>query len=897
MSAALVPGTVQARPKVEAPRGGARLVERPRLIRMLRAGAPRRLSLLRAPAGFGKTALAVQWQRVLVSEGVPVAWVNLDGTDRDPAVFLGGLLDAVRVAAPELAPPPRAGDSPEERRHVLAAWANQLIEAGRELVLVLDGWDVVDGTEAERVLDFLVRFAPNLHLVVTARTCSVPVGRLQVEGALTEIGADALRFRAEETAELLRGVLGAGVPGEAEVRTLHRRTGGWIAALALAAAPLRGNPAAVVDLSGVRRALDDYLDENVLCGLPDHLVEFLATTSVCDRINGELAAAVSGRPDGAALLAEVERRELFLRPLDSRGDWFHYERVFADHLGQRLRRGLPGRAEACHEAAADWYARHGLVAEAVRHALSAHRDDRAAELLDEQALRLVEDGGAGTLLRLAERVRPRPLPRLELALAWANLLLQRPAPARLAVRSARACAGTEAGSDAAAAVAAEADVVEACLDAQEDRLEGLAGRLARCLATPERHRPWVVAFAGAVRAYGAVRSGGPPAEREGTVPVASIRAPAEAVAEAYGRCVDGYAATLRLDLAAARRAYRDARRIALDHGGPRSAPARLAAAMLGSLSYEHGELDTAAALLEEAAGRGGVSGPVEFLIATSVTLAKVRAARGDLAGAWQALDDGAATAHRGGLNRLSAAVVDERIRLHLRLADHAGARRVAEDSSYSFGDPVTPDDTLALARLLRAIGNVEDAEQVLAFSLAEFAGVGHRHAEALVRVELAHLRWAAEQPREALDVLVPAVALGARAGLRRSFVDGGPVLRRMIGELAEDRRLRRWPERYPPVPLEYLVGLVEACRADAEVFGGSREPARGPVPGEPALTTREIHILRLLDSGLSNKEIARQTAVSTNTVKWYLKGIFAKLGVTRRQESVSEARRRGILRS
>ncbi|WP_281690613.1 LuxR C-terminal-related transcriptional regulator [Pseudonocardia thermophila] len=887
------------------------LVSRDRLISLLRSGRNKRLALIHAPAGFGKTTLAVQWLRVLRSEGVPVAWLSLDRDDNDAVWFLSNLITAVRRVEPAL-----AGElidlleerSQDVRRYVLTELVNQIAEYRRPLAIVFDDWHLIDDPDAAAALDFLLNAGPdNLHLVITSRTRAPAIGRLKVRNQVTEVDATLLRFDRQESAEFLLGINALALDNEA-VNQLWTSTDGWVAALQLASLSLRNSddPGALIrGFSGRHHSIGDYLAENVLDALPEDLLDFLLTTSICDRLCGDLAAAVSGQPRGQALLEELERRDMFLRPLDDNREWFRYHHLFAGYLRKRLERDHADRIVTLHRTASAWFADHGLLSEAVTHALAAGNDTGAVDLVERQAMHMVEHSRMATLLGLVNKLPtelPLGRPKLQIAIAWANCLLQRARPAQTALDHVRAAIGS-ATDEESVDLLGEADVLQACIDIYGDRIDRAAALVDRYLVPDPPYRSWLVAVSANIRAFVDIhtfRYGTAQERQRWANPFhATTTGPFAGV---YGRCFAGLAALAQLNLVGAQRLYEEAVALARGSAGQHSHAARLAGALLGRLHYERGDADTAERLLEGCHELGAESGVAEFLIATFTTLARIKALRGDPEKAWSLLDEGHEAATQLALPRLAAAVDDERVRMHLALGDVGRAESVlARQGEVPRGyDGITMavrHHHLGMrAQLLSAKGDHDGARSLLTDVLDESRAVGWRYAETIARIDLAGVHAVVGDTATAVRTLVPALVVSAQAGLIRSVVDRSPALLKIIADLRDAARCRRWPADLPEVPFDYLSRLLATARSTVQPGTPAVIVGCADHPGaEEPLNAREIEILRLVDLGLSNKEIARKLGVTINTVKWYLKNICTKLGVARRTESVREARRRHIL--
>jgi serine/threonine-protein kinase PknK len=900
--------------KFQAPTYDDGLVQRERLITLLREGRSRRLTLIHAPAGFGKTTLAVQWLRVLRDDDVPVAWLSLDRDDNDVAWFVSHLVESIRRVDQSL--PGELVDvleqpSEDVPRYVLTELINHVAGQGRSLAVVLDDWHVIGDPDTVSALDFLLEAGPpNLHLIITSRTRSPAIGRLRVDNQVTEVDATQLRFDHSESADFLLGL--NALPLDAnDIRQLWSSTDGWVAALQLATLSLRGSqdPSAMIQaFSGRHHSIGDYLAENVLDALAPDLLDFLLTTSVCDRLCGDLAAAVSGQRKGQALLEELERRDLFLRPLDDEREWFRYHHLFAAYLQRRLERDQPERVEALHRTAAEWFTEHGLIAEAVTHALAAGDSSGALDLVESHAMDLVEDSHMATLLRLVDKLPTALLPSrpaLQLAVAWANCLLQRPEPAQAALDHVRAAIKDD-GEGGSATLAGEADILQACIDVYRDRIDRAPDLVAPYLDLTSTARPFLIAVAGNIQTFVDIHSFAYDVALQRQRSIAPFHEAAGGpFAGVYGLCFGGLAAFALLDLTTAERMYQQAFDLACRTAGPRSHAARLAGSLLGQLRYERDDMDGAEQLLEACHELGAESGVVDFMIPTYVTLARIKALRGDLEGAWALLDEGGDAAAELRLPRLQAAIQHERVQIHLALGETERANDVAAYVESDLPLDVTGGVDAAIrhhlltlrARTMAAAGRLDHALELAAEVLRDVEQAHQPHAEVVARLELAAVQFIAGQADRGAETAIPALVTASQAGLVRSVLDVGPSALRIVSELRDAQRRQRWPEGMPDVRADYLARLLSTAHADAgrAAFPVIDRPIeRRPMPEEP-LNAREVDILRLLERGLANKEIARNLGLTINTVKWYLKNIYVKLGVTRRGESVAEARRRRIL--
>jgi LuxR family maltose regulon positive regulatory protein len=417
--------------KLSPPPLARHTIERSGLVhRMTDAIATGRHLLVSAPTGFGKTTLLAQCAAHLAQVGQATAWLTLDSDDDDVRHLLRGLLAAVGRVMPEVGAQAgaalRDGRSVTSARGPLTALLNEL--DGRRLVVVVDDCPSVTAPTAHDALGFLLRHAPTgVSLVVAGRTAPpIPLGLLRARGRLRDIGPDDLRFDADEAEGLLARVTGHDLPARV-IDALHDKTQGWAAALQLAALSLEGLEGAdevdafMAAFSGEHRHVVDYLTEEVLAHLPADVLDFLLRTCVLDRLTAPLCDQLTGRDDSADVLARLERANLFLLPLDGSRRWYRYHPLFADVLRAHHRTGSHDGIATLHLRAADWFAAHGMPAEAIHHALAADDVDRAAGLVERSFLAVGLRGDAGTVLSWLRRL-PAGLAqrRVGLCLAYAG---------------------------------------------------------------------------------------------------------------------------------------------------------------------------------------------------------------------------------------------------------------------------------------------------------------------------------------------------------------------------------------------------------------------------------------------------------------------------------------------
>ncbi|ORV61493.1 hypothetical protein AWC03_09895 [Mycobacterium europaeum] len=767
------------------------LVPRDRLMALLRAAGRRRLILLYAPSGYGKTTLVAQWRAELTASGVAVAWLTVDDDDNNVVWFLAHLLAAIRRVRPALAEPleqivEQRGD--EATRYVLTSLIDAIDEAGEPVTLVIDDWQRVSDAQTGDALRFLIGHGgDHLQIIVTSWSrAGLPLSKLRVRDELVEIDCEKLRFDADEARSLLNETVGLQLAGS-DVAALTASTDGWVAGLQMAKLSLRGggDPGALVSrMSGESEEVGEFLAENVLDILDPQLVDFMMATSITERICGELASVLAGVDGGHAMLEDIERRGLFLRHIDHEPQWFRYHQMFAGFLGRRLERDNPGRHHDLHRAASVWFAEHGYISEAVDHALAAGETARAVDLVEDIETRsLINQSRMTTFLGLVEKLPPQLVttrPLLQLAMSWANILLHRTQATEVALdRFAAAIAKADLPEARRAELSLESSVVRAVAEIYADRIEGLEDLLAEVMSRAHELRPVLPQAAATALAFAAIhRFDFPTAQRllEWAEP---FNEQVGAVGAVYARSWAGIAARQQLDIPLALRRFREA----FETGtavGPHSYAARIAGAVLGEMLYETDELDEAAELLEESYHLGPEGGGVDYLVARYVVGAKIKAVQDDREAAVDRLDAGMAVADRLRLPRLAAAITHERIRLGLPI-DPAEADRLRAGGDIPHGADgiaiLTAElDAASGIRLLARSHASEDRDEACRRAGALLAGIdpATRPLAALqARLLLVETLTAARRAADAHDDIAAVRALCTEHGLPRLLIDAG----------------------------------------------------------------------------------------------------------------------------
>ena len=390
--------------KLYVPRLRPSLVPRPHLIEKLNQGLHRKLTLISAPAGFGKTTLVSEW---IAGGERPFAWLSLDERDSELTRFLTYFIAALQTLSPEIGKRVSGmleSPQPPPTEAILTALLNEIAAIPQEFALVLDDYHVVDAPPVDQALTFLLEhLPPQMHLVITTREDpNLPLARLRVRGQLTELRATDLRFSRNEAAAFLKQVMGLDL-SEADIAALEARTEGWIAGLQMAALSMQGQQDAtdfIQSFTGSHRFVLDYLVEEVLHQQPESVQKFLLQTAVLKQMTGPLCNALTGDNDSQEILESLEHANLFLVPLDNERRWYRYHHLFAELLRQRLQQSAEADDIAdLHIRASQWYEANGQELEAFHHAAAANDVERAARLIEGDGLPLYYQGEATPVRR------------------------------------------------------------------------------------------------------------------------------------------------------------------------------------------------------------------------------------------------------------------------------------------------------------------------------------------------------------------------------------------------------------------------------------------------------------------------------------------------------------------
>jgi LuxR family maltose regulon positive regulatory protein len=891
--------------KILPPRSAPGMIDRPRLIDLISQVQIRRLTVIKAAAGFGKTCLAADWAERLRRSGNSVAWLSLDDDDDEPSRFLFSVAQVLQKVCASV------GESALGLIHeifllrpqtIVSTLINNLADVDDEVYLFLDDYQWVTHRGIHDAMSFLLRNAPpNLHVVITTRSePPLPLARLRAQNQLLEIDGSALRFDFDEMRQFLeQEKLGGLTP--AELSTLQEKTEGWPAVMRIivATSSLSGQKFGhyVPRLTGVSRPINSYLSE-MLGSLPEDTVQFMLRTAVLDRLSAPLCQAVTGERSSQDLLRFIADKQLLLTPLDQEGVWYRFHALLSGYLRHRLDAEFPDEVPELHRRAYRWYSGQELWMDAVQHATAAGDKKQAIGWIERCAMVLVKRGDLLPLLGW-QRLLPTELMRsqmeVRLAIAWGMALAMRFEEAlQLVAEIEHDGVGAPKMEEA---FQCECDTIRAVALAVSDDSQAAGSLAAACLARRPSD-PWTANVASNVARFAHWRGGDLVSFYAAPwTPFSDDDNRRNVFATVYRLCLQGLVEFDQLRPAEAERHYLEAMRIAEQHVGSSSVATSLPASLLAQIRSDQGRFDEAEDLIIDRIPIIDATGMLECVLQAYLALVRVARHRGNVGRCHALLEHADDLGQARGWGRLVAAVLLERLRVYRaegRIAEaSACVARLAQlaveypASSRCAWSDIHDYAALAHASLASAQHRFEDSVAILR-RLHQQALAAPRHYVALrLATQLSVALLGANQSAEALNIFRRVLAVAAPVELSGPVLDGGPEVLTLLLRFRDNAMQSVRVHELQP----FANDLIARGR---EYYPSEPSQGRDSAIADP-LTPRESSVLELLSEGQSNKDVARALGIAPETVKSHVKSIFEKLGVERRTQAVSRARGLGLI--
>jgi len=893
-----------------------------------------RLTLVSAPAGYGKTTLVSRW---LIETEVPSAWLTLDESENDPIRFLQYFLAALHKIVPEiriemldLLQGTQLSQFDVLMNFLINETAGYTAAAAAEPILVLDDFHVIS---AQPVLDMLAYFIehmpPAMHIILLSRADPpLPLSRLRARNQLLEIRVEQLRFTAEEIRVFLNEVMGLELVA-ADLAALQTRTEGWIAGLQLAALSMQGCSdihSFVSAFTGSHAYIMDYLTEEVLKTQPEQVGLFLLQTSILDRMCAPLCDEITkahpgessqdlrgGRTYGAEvnpliqtgsssfilhpsaldssfILDLLARSNLFLIPLDETRTWFRYHRLFQDVLQRRLEARFPGQLPELHMRASQWYEQNEFIHEAIQHAQLAGDRDRTTHLIEQYGCLMLMRNEVNTLMKWLDAIEPYAPARPWLAVqkAWVLLLTGSPERAEQTI---------QAGEQLAAALepTSEVRIIQGSFAAARAHLANLQGKTALAADFARRaleYLPDSSDFSCSLRSVATSILGDASWINGNLDEARQAYTDAIQIGQAAGNphmvvISKTSLATISLEqgqLHQAARIYAETLQMVTGLDGPDSPFAGKIYFGLSSVFYEWNRLEEASEYIQKSIRLSQRWGDLDLQTASYVVAALLEHANRNLERAQDAMQAAEQLAREHKLfPRWSIWIESSLARLWIAQGNLEDAFRLIQGSGIPAGSAVLGEPAwdieipymqegafLSLARLFLAQGSCE-AALAISVRLLDVAEKARRTGRVIETLILQALAFQEKQElRQALAVLERAIRLAEPEGSMRVFLDEGEPMARLLYQARTHR-----------IGSGFAAELLSSINAAP---GISRPEAQQLI--EP-LSARELEVLRLIEAGFSNQEIAEKFVISVKTVKRHISNLYAKLGVKSRTQAVA----------
>lgn len=895
----------------------------------------RKVTLVSAPAGFGKTTCIGEWANML--DHWQVAWLSLEPLDDDPVRFVACFLAALQKVDANLGQQIdavlRSGQLPPGEV-ICTALLNDILKLESRFLLILDDFHFIQDQYILQVMQqLLVSIPPALHLVlITREDPPLPLARLRANNQLTEIRAKDLRFTRQDVDRFLNEVMGLSL-SQADIAALEDKTEGWVAGLQLAAIAMqspvsargRANPSSfIAALSGSSRFILSYLTEQVLNQQPEEIQHFLLETSILDKLNGDLCAAVSGRSDSQVLLEQLYKQNLFLIPLDEERQWYRYHHLFSGLLRDLQSAFQQDKVVELHNRASLWFAQAGMANDAIQHALSAENYAMAVDLLERHALELIMQGYAKTVngwVQALPEVWVSKSPKTHLAFAWALLLRGAYAQASKYLEQLRATWIDAHPVQLDISLHAEWLVMQSLVLYMQGKLDECLAMASQALklAPDQDNRVQSLAYYVQASVY-QLMGEYPQAVKIYQMAIQVSRAAENLVAEMMSTAG---LAEMVFEQGQVRLAFEITSRAVerIEGSGVLHPISAIIYASLGDVYYQWYQIEDARRCFQRALQLSILGGSNTVTILCHMLLSRLAHIEGDLETAAGEIQKAVELVPVEAPEYVRQAVVSHQIRIFLALDRPAAAEMALHGEAISFGDHQA-EAILADGRALRislgdrisnSVGMLYNSilgvliyqaraenDPARLKSAIEFAGRviagALKDQQIMVALEALLLRaqmhaLMGDQPASTADYL-QALKLSGTERLVGVFIEQGSPVADALQALVRRGQLR-------DIPQDYLAKMLGAF-SRSHSWQDQQTVVDSTAAGMPAslvepLTARELDVLRLMAEGLKYKEIADRLFISLNTVRFHVKAVYGKLNASNRTQAIELARQLRII--
>ena len=879
-----------------------------------------KIALVTAPAGYGKSTLLGQWYRQLQDEGLSCTWLSVEPQEDDATRFVRYLAHSIEMQVEGFSHGIisllDSGSDPESQSFA-EHFLTMLNELDERIFIFFDDFHCIRNPRLLELFNWSVNhLAANLTFIIGSRE-SLPfsTARLKLQHQLLLLEIKDLRFTDSESKELLKdeAVIGG---NDRLVHRLIERTEGWPAALVLASLSLEnvGDVDEFVEnITGDEREITDYLASAVLAGLTDDLADFMQKISLCERFTPALCEAMTDSSHSKAYLEEIQRRNMFLVALDSRGKWFRFHHLFGGFLQARLREEQQDDCASLYGRAARWHFRNGTIDEGVQYALLAEEYDLAAEWIAGYVVELVQQRGKhSTLLSWLQKLPEEVLQRwtdIRIFYAWSlNFMHQYDAAEqqleKLEKLRTQLLGGDESGEKTADRIALATGMIRSIQWSLRDRVEESSQHSKQWLENWNDHVSFEVAPVQVVHGFACKCN----SDFKGCH--SSITESYEILESAKSFYILAWAVLIMTLSLAKQGKHKDAieecnhYKAKIDEElGSNSHSSKMLSALLAAMHYEQNEMAKSQDLLQDCLAYVREQGSVDSVIAAYTTESRLRFRKQDVEGGFSILDEGQRLGIQRDFPRLVVTLLGEKVLAHLRLRQVAQAQNLVSEYEdlaprvEGAGYGSLPLADLLKARVLIATGDSPgEASDILSSAIhrARNLGLGRRLIELLIVRSL--VRAKSGQTNEALRDLRDALQRAAPQNYLRVFLDEGDAVRQLLIQL-----INSGPEYRKDMDADYMDALLKGFGLPAGVTSVQENTADRGEPTVPEgtvlddITPKEVSILQLLSLGKSNKQIANTLFVTEGTVKWHLHNIYTKLNASNRSEAVALARKFTII--